>query len=80
MRVYYPMLIFDGLEEAKVKMARNSVTLALRDGTVRFEVLEPSGVKLQRTGQRLDFRNGEAEAACAEIRGLRAVYRITGKR
>ena len=80
MRVYYPMLVFDGLEETKIEMAGSAVTLSLRDGAVRFEVLEPSGVELHRTGKRLDFRNGEAEAAYADIPGLRAVYRIAGTR
>lgn len=78
MRVYYPMLVFDGLEEAKVRLDGNAVTLTLWDGSIRYEVLEPAGVELKRAGTRLDHRNGKVEAAYADINGLRAVYRIGG--
>lgn len=77
MRVYYPMLVFDGQEESKVSMAGSSVKLELGGGSSRFEILEPAGVQLRRTGVRLDFRNGQAEGAYAEIDGFRAVYRIS---
>ena len=76
MRVYYPMLVTDGLEEAKVEMAKNTVNLSMRDGSVRFEVLEPKGVELKRTGVRLDNRNGQIEAAYGEIAGLKAKYHV----
>jgi hypothetical protein len=78
MRVYYPMLVFDGLEETKVRLEGSELTLSLRDGKVHFELLEPSGVKLVRSGTRLDHRNGRVEAAYSDIPGLRAVYRIRG--
>jgi len=76
MRVYYPMLVFDGLEETQVKMASNSVRLSLWDGAIRFAVLEPQGTVLKRAGTRLVHRNGMVEAAYADIQGLRALYRI----
>ena len=76
--MYYPMLVFDGLEETKVQLAGNAVTLTLWDGSIRYEVLEPAGVELKRAGTRLDHRNGQVEAAYADIKGLRAVYRIGG--
>ena len=76
MRVYYPMLVTDGLEAAKVEMEKNALDLSMRDGSVRFEILEPHGVELKRTGVRLDNRNGQTEAAYGDIAGLRAVYRI----
>jgi len=76
MRVYYPMLVFDGLEEANIVMEKNALNLSMRDGSVRFEVLEPKGIVLERTGVRLDNRNGQIEAAYGEIKGTKAVYRI----
>ena len=76
MRVYYPMLVFDGLEETKVDLVGESVRLQLREGPVRFTVLEPAGVKLTRSGVRRDQRNGQMEACFADIEGLRATYRI----
>jgi hypothetical protein len=76
MRVYYPMLVFDGLEESKVEMSGSSVALSLRDGAIRFMILDPADAQLKRTGVRLDNRNGEVEAAYADIEGLHARYRI----
>ncbi|MCX6375724.1 MAG: hypothetical protein NTU88_06785, partial [Armatimonadetes bacterium] len=76
MRVYYPMLVFDGLEESKVEMSGSSVMLSLRDGAIRFAILDPSDAQLKRTGVRLSNRNGEVEAAYADIEGLHARYRI----
>jgi hypothetical protein len=76
MRVYYPMLVTDGLEDAKVNMDKNAVNLSMRDGSVRFEILKPKGIVLKRTGVRLDNRNGQIEAAHGEIKGTKAVYRI----
>ena len=76
MRVYYPMLVFDGLEEAKVELDKNSVTLTQWDGSIRCELLKPSGSELKRTGVRLDHRNGQVEAVYADIKGLKAVYQI----
>lgn len=80
MRVYYPMLVFDGAEESNVTLDGSSVTLKRSGGGARFEVLEPTGLKLQRTGKRLDFRNGQAEGVYAELEGVRAVYRISSVR
>ena len=79
MRVYYPMLVFDGLEETKVEIKGGGVTLRLWDGTGRFEILEPKGAQLKRTGKRLEHRNGEVEGAYADITGLRVVYRISAR-
>ena len=76
MRVYYPMTLFDGAERSKIEMAKDSVTLSLRDGSVRFRMIEPAGIELARTGKPLVNRNGELEGAYADVHGLRAVYRI----
>ncbi|MDH7601341.1 MAG: hypothetical protein QHI38_04255 [Armatimonadota bacterium] len=80
MRIYYPMLVFDGLEESRITVGGSSAMLELRDGSCLFEILEPQEVRLQRTWKRLDFRNGQAEGVYAEIDGLRAVYRIRAVR
>jgi len=77
MRVYYPMLVFDGLEKTKVQMEGNTVALKLGSRGVRFTILEPRNAILQRTGKTLVHRNGLVEAAFAEFNGRRAVYRIS---
>jgi len=78
-RICYPMLVFDGLEQTRVTLKGNTAQLSLRDGSVRFTLEKPEGIKLQRAGRRLDFRNGEAEQLYAEIPGTNAVYSISGK-
>lgn len=80
MRVYYPLLVSDGTEEAKVDLAGNSVTLALWDGKIRYRLIEPSGVELKRTGVRLNHRNGIVEGLYGDIPGFRAAYRIEAGR
>jgi hypothetical protein len=79
MRIYYPMLVFDGTEEAKVRMDGNRVDLSLWDGSIAFTLLEPQNTKLQRTGKQLDYRNGMIEGAYADIAGTTARYRISVK-
>ncbi len=76
-RVYYPMLIFDGKDRTKVVMDKNAVRLTLAGKSVNFTVMEPKGVTLQRSGKQLKHRNGMVEAAFAEAMGKRLVYRIT---
>jgi len=75
-RIYYPMLVFDGLEPTQVQVEANTARLALRDGSIRFTLDQPRGVALQRTGLRLDFRNGQAEALYANISGTTATYSL----
>jgi rhamnogalacturonyl hydrolase YesR len=75
-RVYYPVLVFDGKDETKVGMDKNAINLTLAGKSVAFEVLEPKGVVLRRSGKQLKHRNGMMEAVFCEIEGNRAVYRI----
>jgi hypothetical protein len=76
-RVYFPMLVFDGKDETKVAMDGNTVTLELAGKSVKFTVLEPQGLMLQRSGEQLTHQNGMMEAAFAEAKGKRVVYRIS---
>jgi hypothetical protein len=78
LRVYYPMLVFDGEERTAIRLEGNAVTLALRGGAVRFRVIEPAGARLERTGKELAHRNGMIEPVFAGVAGNRAVYRIEG--
>ncbi len=79
MRVYYPMLVSDGKGETQVEMEQNAVTLTLAGKSVTFEILEPAGATLQRTGKQLKHRNGLVEAVYAESTGKRMRYRISAK-
>jgi rhamnogalacturonyl hydrolase YesR len=76
-RAYYPMLVFDGKDEAAIDMKDNSVKLTLAGKSARFTAIEPKGITLQREGSRQKSRNGMMEAAFAETAGNRIVYRIS---
>ncbi|MCP4374928.1 MAG: hypothetical protein GY794_01910, partial [bacterium] len=78
-RVSYPMLVFDGKDRTKVAMDKNAVKLTLAGKSVKFTVLEPSGVTLRRNDKQLKHRNGMVAEAFAETTGKRLVYRITAK-
>jgi hypothetical protein len=75
-RVCYPMLVFDGLEQTRINVTGNTATLSLRDGAIRFELAQPSGIEINRSGRKLDFRNGEAELLYADVSGTSATYFI----
>ena len=60
-------------------MDKNAVTLTLAGKSVNFTVLEPKGMKWQRSGKQLKHRNGMVEETYAETSGRRMVYRITAK-
>jgi hypothetical protein len=77
MRITWPMLVFDGLERTMVEMKNGSAFLRLRGGGVRFEIIEPRGVRLARGGTELKHRNGMVEPLFVEAPGNRAVYRIS---
>ncbi len=78
-RVYYPMLVFDGLEETKVTIQDRAAHLHLRDGEIKFELLSPAGARLQRAGKRLEARNGLTEGLYADVKGSEARYRISAE-
>ena len=75
-RATYPMLVFDGKDETDVAMRDNGVKLTLAGKSAVFEILEPKGAMLQRSGKQLKHRNGMVEEAYVEISGRRIVYRI----
>jgi hypothetical protein len=72
------MLVYDGLERTAIRLENSAALLYLRDGGVRFEVLEPPGTRLQRSGTELGHRSGMVEPAFADVDGSRVVYRISG--
>jgi hypothetical protein len=76
-RVYYPILVFDGREETKVKMDGARATLELDGRGVQFTVQEPADAKLVRLGKRLTHRNGLVEPVFVDIQGAKAVYSVT---
>lgn len=76
LRVYYPMLVFDGANETDIKMDRKSVRMQLEQKNVCFEILNSMGSTLTRTGQILKHRNGLVEPVYFDATGLSAKYRI----
>lgn len=76
LRIYYPMLIFDGESMSDIQMDRNSLRLKLRGKGICVEALEPSGAKLIRSGQKLHHRNGIVEPVYWDVDGTTARYRI----
>jgi hypothetical protein len=77
MKVTWPMLVSDGLEDAEVRLAGNTASLRLNGRGTRFTLLAPSGISLKRSGKPMPHRNGMVEVASAEFSGHRVVYRIT---
>lgn len=75
-RVWYPMLVFDGLEKTAVRLEGASATLGLDGREMRFEVLEPKGPAIQRAGCELKHRNGMVQPVFVEAAGTHLVYRI----
>ncbi len=76
LRIYYPMLVFDGANETDIKMDRKSVRMQLEQKNVCFEILNSMGSTLTRTGQTLKHRNGLVEPVYFDATGLSAKYRI----
>jgi hypothetical protein len=76
-RVDCPMLVFDGKEETSISMDADSVRLGLSGKSIRFSVVQPKGLTLQRSGRPLKHPNGIVEAAFVETPRRRLVYRIT---
>ena len=79
LRIYYPMLVNDGLEPTQVNLDGSSVTLRLRNAGIRFAMLEPKGGSLVRTGKKLISFNGEVEPAYIDLTGSEATFRISAE-
>jgi hypothetical protein len=77
LRVYYPMLLTDGVDTTTVQLSGNAVTLGLKGKGARFSVLRPSGAVLLRTNIARNHRNGRAELAYADVAARVAEYRVT---
>lgn len=76
MRVYYPMLIFDGLKETSVRVEDNRAWLSLDGRGVEYEVAAPKGVMLKRSGRSLKSRNGMVEPLYGDAAGMKVCYVI----
>lgn len=77
MRVYFPMLVFDGKNDTEVRIDNHELHLGCGGKGIAFTVMEPKGLTLTRSGMRLKHRNGMMEAVFAETTGKRMVYRIS---
>lgn len=78
LRIYYPALIFDGLEKTKIEMSSNTLELYLREGGTKFEILEPKDAELQRSIKKMINFNGEIEPIFFDTNQNKAKYRISG--
>jgi len=76
LRIYYPMLTFNGKDETKIQIDRKTLRMQLEQKNVSFEILNSSESKLTRTGQTLKHRNGLVEPVYFDADGLTAQYRI----
>lgn len=77
MNVCYPVLIGDGEEKTRISIDGSRAELSMRDGTVSFQALFPRQSALKRVDKRLSFRNGYADIISFDVKGKRAVYRIS---
>ncbi len=77
LRVYYPMLLTDGVDTTVVQLAGSGVTLGLKGKGARFSVNRPTGLTLARTNAPRNHRNGRAELAYADVSARVAEYRVT---
>ena len=60
-----------------MELTGNGITLRRDNGRgVTFKVIEPAAVKLERSNETLNNRNGKVEALAVDVEGNRAVYRI----
>ncbi len=76
MMVYYPMLIFDGLDKSEVNLFDKSLELFLNGGGVHFEMIKQRNSTLKRTNKTLISRNGFIEGCYSDVQGKKAVYQI----
>lgn len=77
MRICYPMLVDDGMEETKISFQGQKVILQSRDGQICFQSISPRNVTIQRKQKRIPYRNGYADIAYFESDGNVMEYKIT---
>jgi hypothetical protein len=76
MRVYYPMLVFNGLKETGINISDSRATLEMDGRGVQYKIIEPVDTRLERLGRRLKSRNGMVEPLYADVKGMKASYFI----
>ncbi len=75
--VTYPALTTDGRSETAMTLDGSRVTLQRQDGGgIIFEVLEPTGTPLTRSGLRIKHPNGFVEPILGTVTGNQIAYRI----
>jgi hypothetical protein len=76
-RLYYPMLQFDGLENTVVALSNNTVKMNLRKDSLQFSVVSPSGVQLKRAPYTKMSWNGQMQPLYADIAARGVIYKIS---
>ncbi len=78
-RLSWPMLVFDGENKVDVEMIDASISLELNGKGVRFTIIEPGEMKLDRSGVQLNHRNGIVETSFTEFSGNKISYKLQAK-
>lgn len=76
LRIYYPMLVFNGKDKTKTQMDQKTLRMQLEQKNVSFEILNSPESTLTRTGQILKHRNGLVEMVYFDTNEKIAQYRI----
>ena len=76
LRIYYPMLTFNGKDKTKIQMSQKTLKMQMENKSVSFERLKSGKNELKRTGKSLKHRNGLVEPVYFDADGLSAKYRI----
>ena len=77
LRIYFPLLVTDGLENTKVSINGSRLSVSLCGAGETFQILSPANAKLQRLGQQFLHWNGMIEPVYADLPALQATYTIT---
>lgn len=76
LRIYYPMLIDDGMEKTKIDIKKHRMILQNRDGGICFQAVNPSAF-IKRKNKKFYYRNGYADVAYFDSNKNIAKYKIT---
>jgi len=77
MRVTWPMLTFNGESQTIIELINSSAVLELEGKKIKFQLIEPKGIYLKKSGIQYGHRNGIVEPLFVEFKGNKATYSIS---